>query len=126
MGPNSTRRRLLAACGAALLPMAAAGQDRFPSRTVRFVVPFAPGGGSDFTARQVALKLTESHGYQVQVDNRPGAGGSVGAEYALNEPPDGYTLLVISGSYAGNAVLNRPTFDPVTAIRPIVQFTREP
>ena len=126
MGPNPTRRLVLLAGSLAATPLAAWSQARYPSRPVRFVVPFAPGGGSDFTARQVALRLAESHGYEIQVENRPGTGGSVGADYALREPPDGYTLLVISGSYAGNAVLNKPAFDPVTAIRPIVQFTREP
>ena len=126
MALNPKRRLLLRAGSIVLAPLAVHAQDRYPSRPVRFIVPFAPGGGSDFTARQVAFKLTELRRYDVRVENKPGAGGSFGAEQALREPPDGYTLLVISGSYAANAVLNKPVFDPVAAIHPIVQFTREP
>ncbi|WP_176947497.1 tripartite tricarboxylate transporter substrate-binding protein [Variovorax sp. NFACC27] len=77
-------------------------------------------------ARLIAQKLNEQLGYTVIVDNKPGAGGNLGAEAALREPADGYTLLVISGSYAGNAVLMKPAFDPVAAIKPIVQFSHEP
>jgi len=119
-------RHLVLACAAALCLPAAAQPARYPVKPIKFVVPFAPGGGSDTFARVIAQKLNEQHGYTVVVDNKPGAGGNLGAEAALREPADGYTLLVISGSYAGNAVLNKPAFDPVTAIEPVVQFTREP
>ena len=122
---KTSRRLMLAACAALCLP-AFAQPARYPSKPVRFIVPFAPGGGSDTMARLIAQKLTEQHGYTVVVENKPGAGGNLGAEAALREPADGYTLLVISGSYAGNAILSKPTFDPVAAIVPIVQFTREP
>jgi tripartite-type tricarboxylate transporter receptor subunit TctC len=107
-------------------PVLAQSGARYPSKPIKMIVPFAPGGGSDTMARLVAQKLTESHGYTIVVDNKPGAGGNLGAEAALREPADGYTLLVISGSYAGNAVVNKPTFDPVGAIEPVIQFTREP
>ena len=119
-------RRLILACCAALCLPAIAQPARYPAKPVRFVVPFAPGGGSDTMARLIAQKLNESHGYTVIIDNKPGAGGNLGAEAALREPPDGYTLLVISGSYAGNAVVNKPAFDPLAAIIPVIQFTREP
>jgi len=124
---QNRRLALLAACAAALcttaLPVSA--QARYPAKPVKFVVPFAPGGGSDAFARIVAQKLNDM-GYQVIVDNKPGAGGNLGAEAALREPADGYTFLVISGSYAGNAIVNKPAFDPISAIAPVIQFTREP
>src|SRR5271167_175058 len=66
----------------------------FPSRTVRFIVPFAPGGGVDIVARLVAPKLSELWGQSVVVENRAGAGGGVAAEYVAHQPADGHTLLI--------------------------------
>ena len=124
--PVNSKRRLVLLLGCSALAPVAMAQGRYPAGPIRFIVPFAPGGGSDFIARQIAARLNAAHAYDVAVENRPGAGGNLGAEQALKEPADGHTLLVISGSYAGNAVLNKPEFDPVQAIQPIVQFTREP
>ena len=123
-----TRRQFaVAACAAALLTSAPAlAQAKYPAKPIKFIVPFAPGGGTDAMARLVAQKLTEKHGYTVIVDNKAGAGGNLGAEAALREPADGYTFLVISSSYSVNAVLSKLSFDPLTAIEPVVQFTREP
>ena len=115
------------ACAAALFTSAPAlAQAKYPIKPVKFIVPFAPGGGTDAMARVVAQKLTEKHGYTIVIDNKAGAGGNLGSEAALREPADGYTFLVISSSYAVNAVLNKPSFDPLTAIEPVVQFSREP
>ena len=123
-----TRRQLaFGACAAALSASAPViAQSKYPAKPVKFIVPFAPGGGTDATARLIAQKLNQMHGYTALVDNRPGAGGNLGAEAALREPADGYTFLVISSSYAVNAVLNKPSFDPLTAIEPVIQFSREP
>lgn len=127
---TTTRRRLavaVAACAAALFASAPAlAQAKYPAKPVKFIVPFAPGGGTDAMARLVAQKLNEKHGYTVVIDNKPGAGGNLGAEAALREPADGYTFLVISSSYTVNAVLTKPSFDPIAAIEPVVQFTNEP
>ena len=125
---NITRRRLaIAACAAAAFASAPVqAQAKYPARPVKLIVPFAPGGGTDATARMIAQKLNEKHGYTAIVDNRAGAGGNLGAEAALREPADGYTFLVISSSYPVNAVLNKPSFDPLTAIEPVIQFSREP
>jgi tripartite-type tricarboxylate transporter receptor subunit TctC len=85
----------------AILPAAAGAQD-YPSRTVRMIVPFSPGGGTDLIARMLAQKLTESLGATFIVENRPGAGGVVGTAIVAKSPPDGYTLVVVSSSHGIN------------------------
>src|SRR5882757_3778436 len=83
----------------------------YPSKSIRIVAPFAPGGGTDLIARVAAQKMTESLGQQVIVDNRPGAGGVLGAELGAKAPPDGYTFTLIAGSYAVNPSLFKLNFD---------------
>ena len=78
-------------------PTPAAAQA-YPAKTVRIIVPFAPGGATDIVARLVAQKLTGTWGQQVVADNRAGASGNIGAELAAKAPPDGYTLFMTSGS----------------------------
>jgi tripartite-type tricarboxylate transporter receptor subunit TctC len=121
-------KRLLSS---ALLVLAAAAagtgfSQTYPSRPVRIVAPFAPGGGTDFIARFIAQKLTERLGQQVLVENRPGAGGNLGAEFAVKSTPDGYTLLLIAGSYTVNPSIYKLSFDPVNDISPIVQLSQGP
>ena len=101
-------------------------QEKYPSRPIRLVVPFAPGGGADISARTIAQKLTERFGQQVVADNRPGAGGNIGAELVLKAPPDGYTLLLVSSSYGANPALYKLNFDPVTAFEPITLVSQQP
>ena len=84
--------RLCATTGLMLLCCAAAAQS-YPSRPVRLIVPQAPGGGLDIATRAIALKLTETWGQQIIIDNRPGANGIIGIELAAKSKPDGYTLL---------------------------------
>ena len=74
--------------------VSSAHAQNYPSKSIRFVVPFAPAGGSDLVARTVAMKITEALGQTVIVDNRAGAAGSIGADIAAKSPPDGYTLLL--------------------------------
>lgn len=114
---------------AALIAMAtagAAGAQPYPAKPVRIVVGFAPGGGSDFIARVVANKLTERFGSQVIVENRPGAGSTLGAEYVVKSPADGYTLLLSPASYTVNPSVYKLSFDPLADITPIVQLSRGP
>src|SRR3954467_1029588 len=76
--------------------------QNYPTKPVRIIVPFAPGGGSDFIARFIAQRLTGSFGKQVIVENKPGAGGVLGIEQGVKSPPDGYALTLIASSYTVN------------------------
>ena len=113
----------LALAAVCAIPFNAAAQaDKYPSRPVRMLVPFAPGGGTDITARLIAANVTTAFGQQVIVDNRAGGGGTMGAEMAVRAAPDGYTVIMVSGSYGTNAALYPLTYDPVKDIQPIVMI----
>jgi tripartite-type tricarboxylate transporter receptor subunit TctC len=103
---NVSVRRLLAACAVLVTAVLAfafpAEADTFPSRTVKLVVPFPPGGPLDATGRAIAQKLTEAWGQSVIVENKPGAGGNIGADYVAKSAPDGYT--VVMGALSTHAV----------------------
>jgi tripartite-type tricarboxylate transporter receptor subunit TctC len=100
----------------------------YPSQTVKIVVPFTPGGGVDVVARIVAPKLAELLGQSVIIENRGGAGGMLGAAAVAQAPPDGYTLLVGTGSTHGtNAVVyTRISYDPVRDFVPVILLTTSP
>ena len=117
---------LFVLAGAGWIASDVVAQSKYPVRPVRLVVPFAPGGGADISARTIAQKLTERLGQQVVADNRPGAGGNIGVELVLKAPPDGYTLLLVSSSYGANPALYKLDFDPVTAFEPITLVSQQP
>jgi tripartite-type tricarboxylate transporter receptor subunit TctC len=96
-----------------------AQQDAYPNKSIRMLVPFAPGGGTDIVARTIAQKTTEAFGQSVVVDNRPGAAGTIACEMTVRAAPDGYTVIMVSGSYATNAALYKLPYDPVNDITPI-------
>ena len=98
----------------------------YPNKPVKIIVPFAPGGGSDFIARLFSQRLTEKLGQPVIIDNKPGAGGNVGAELALRAPADGYTLLLAAASYTVNPAVYKVSFDSIKDITPIAQLARGP
>ena len=106
--------RLLAFCAAIMsgaVATAASGAERYPSKAVRLIVPFAAGGNVDIVTRVIARKLTEGLGRQVVVDNRGGAGGVLGTELAARALPDGYTLLMVTASHVTNPGLRRLPYD---------------
>src|SRR2546426_4430416 len=109
---------------AAVLGVAPAMGQQYPTKPVRIIVPFAPGGGSDFIGRFVAQRLTEALGKQVIVENKPGAGGVLGIEQGIKAAPDGYTLTLIASSYTVNPSVYRLHFDPVNDITPIIQMAQ--
>jgi tripartite-type tricarboxylate transporter receptor subunit TctC len=99
----------------------------YPTRPIRILVGFQPGGGSDIMARAAGQKLAERWNAAVVTDNRPGAGGTIAMEIAHKAAPDGYTLLVISGSAITNATLvTRVPYDLRAAFAPITQLTSQP
>jgi tripartite-type tricarboxylate transporter receptor subunit TctC len=100
----------------------AAPAQQYPNRAVRVIVPWPPGQATDLAARLVAQKLQEALGQPFVADNRPGAGGSIGSDVVAKAPPDGYTLLIISVSYAMNAALHKLPYDPVTSFAPVAQI----
>jgi tripartite-type tricarboxylate transporter receptor subunit TctC len=105
--------------GLAALPAIA---QQYPTKAVRLIVPFPPGGGNDILARAVGQRLSERLGQQVVVDNRGGAGGLVGATLAATALPDGYTIFLASlGNLAVNPALHeKPPYDPIKDFAPIV------
>jgi tripartite-type tricarboxylate transporter receptor subunit TctC len=102
------------------LDIAVAHAQQYPVRPVRFIVPFAPGGGTDVLARLLAQRLFEPLGQPVVVDNRPGAGGVIGAEIAVRAPADGYTIVLGSpGPLTINPNLQRVPYDSLRDFAPI-------
>jgi tripartite-type tricarboxylate transporter receptor subunit TctC len=127
---NTTSRlrffTLLIAC-AAFLALPAVAQDAWPTKPVRFIVPFPPGGTTDPLARLVGARLTATLGQQFIVDNRPGASGSLGAGIAAKATPDGYTFLFVFDTHAVNPTLipNLP-FDTVKDLAPVMLISTAP
>ena len=98
----------------------------FPSKPIRIVVPYPPGGSNDLLARYFADKLTERIGEQMVVDNRGGANGIIGTQVAANAAPDGYTLLVVSTSFTMNAAVRKLPYDVEKSFDPIAIFGTSP
>jgi tripartite-type tricarboxylate transporter receptor subunit TctC len=98
----------------------------YPSKAVRLIIPFAPGGSNDIVGRLIAAKLTERLGKAVVVENHGGAGGVLGTELASKADPDGYTLLIISAAYGFNPALSKSPFNPATAFAPIAKLGSGP
>jgi len=115
------RALILAAGLLPLVPGIALAQSDWPSKPVRIIASFAPGGSSDLVARQVAQHLTNHYGQQFIVENRAGAGGNIGVDFVAKSTPDGYTLgLATSGPLANNKSLYNPMpFDPEKDLTPI-------
>jgi tripartite-type tricarboxylate transporter receptor subunit TctC len=116
---------------AALLALAAgptAAAAQYPTKPVRLIVPFPPGGSNDIVGRMIGHELTGRLGQQVIIDNRAGAGGIIGSEIAANAAPDGYTLLIISVAYAYNPSIykSRLKFNPEKSFAPVAMLGTGP
>ena len=114
-----TPRLIIGLAMAAALPGIAAAQQ-YPTKSVRYIVPYAPGGGTDTVARTLGAKLTEAFGQQFVIDNRPGAGGNIATEIALKAPADGYTIIAGNvGPISVNPHLYKLPFDPGRDLAPV-------
>ncbi len=105
-------------CGTA----SAASADKYPTKPIRMISPFAPGGGTDLLGRVIGARVAETLGQPVVVDNRPGAGGAIGAEITARSDPDGYTLIIVSATYAAASAYRPPPFDPINDIQAIIHL----
>jgi tripartite-type tricarboxylate transporter receptor subunit TctC len=94
------RTAVVALLAVAAVALQSAQAQKYPEKTVRIVVPFTPGGGTDVFARLIGQRLSETYGQQFIVDNRPGAGSTIGTEFVARAPADGYTLLMTSASFS--------------------------
>jgi tripartite-type tricarboxylate transporter receptor subunit TctC len=103
-----------------------AAAQSYPTKPVRLIIPFPPGGSNDIVGRLIATKLTERLGKQVVVDNRGGAGGVLGSDLAAKAAPDGYTLLIASAAFAFNPSLYKLPFDPLKDFVPIARLASGP
>jgi len=116
-----TRRDVLK--GLAIGAAASAGAAEYPTKPIRLLVGFAPGGGTDTTARAISQKLTAALGQQVIVDNRPGVSGNIAAEITANAPSDGYTVLLstIAALAINTSLLKKMPFDPIKDLAPVTR-----
>jgi tripartite-type tricarboxylate transporter receptor subunit TctC len=120
-------RSLMAAAAFALLPQAANAQSNWPAQPVTIIVPFAPGGSNDNVARLLASKLSARLGQPVIVENKGGAGGTIGTNFVAKARPDGYTLLFTSTSITTNAAIGKKLpYDPVKDLTPIGVIATSP
>ncbi len=115
----------LAATGPSTIP-AAHAQDVYPSKNIKFIVPLAPGGAIDFVARAVGEYLTKTMGQPVIVENRTGAGGTVGMDGAMRSPPDGYTVLITNDNAASAPHVLKLPHDYTKELEPVIYLSRQP
>jgi tripartite-type tricarboxylate transporter receptor subunit TctC len=128
LNPTALRhwRAILGVCLALVVPATAIAQT-YPEHPIRIIVGFAPGGSSDIVARIVAQKLSALVGQPVLVENKPGAGGMLGADFVAKAPGDGYTLLLaVSGHATGAAIMKNLPFDPVNDFAWVTMLTTYP
>ncbi|GGJ24542.1 Bug family tripartite tricarboxylate transporter substrate binding protein [Neoroseomonas lacus] len=119
-------RRAVLAVGAALASPAVRAQGAWPSRPIRIVVPFPPGGSNDVVARPLAERLQQKLGQPVVIENRAGAGGAIGATAVAQSPADGYTLMVSSSSFATTSVSQRVPWGVLENFTPVALLARSP
>jgi tripartite-type tricarboxylate transporter receptor subunit TctC len=107
-------------------PAKATEAERYPTKPIRIVVPFPPGGSNDLLGRVISQKFNEAWGQPAIIDNRPGGGSTIGIEVVVRAAPDGYTLLTTSGGIAINVSLYKLPFNPVTDLTPVALLAQMP
>jgi tripartite-type tricarboxylate transporter receptor subunit TctC len=112
-------RLMTAIFGLLLVAGGVHAQQNYPTKPIRLIVPFPPGGSLDTVARMLAQKLGETFQQTIVVDNRPGS-GAIGAESVVRANPDGHTMMLVSAAYAANAALSKLSYDPVNDVAPII------
>jgi tripartite-type tricarboxylate transporter receptor subunit TctC len=103
----------------------ARAQEAWPSHPIKFIVPLAPGGAIDFIARQVGEVLSRTLGHQVVVENRTGAGGTIGMDLAMKSPPDGYTVLITNDNAASAPHIMGLSYDYTKELTPVAYLGRQ-
>ncbi len=127
MTPSVSFVRVFAACLLMLGSIGSAAALDYPTRPVRWIVPYTPGGGTDITARIIAQWLSERLGQQVFIENKPGAGNNIGTEAVVHSPADGYTLLLVNPANAINTTLYpKLSFNLLQDIAPVGGIMRVP
>lgn len=109
-----------------VFPLAAFGQAKWPGRPVRVIVPLAPGGAIDFVARQCAQPMSQDLGQQIFVENRTGAGGTIGMDTAMKAAPDGYTILVTNDNAASAPHILKLSYDYTKVLVPVIDLAHQP
>jgi tripartite-type tricarboxylate transporter receptor subunit TctC len=122
-GLRAALRYALMATAVIAAPLSA---QQYPTKPVKIIVAFPPGGAFDLTARLIAQRLSTALGQQLIVENKPGAGGSIGFRFGIKSPPDGYTLTLISSPYAIHPSLYKLDYDPVADITPVIEISQGP
>ncbi|MEK7836181.1 MAG: tripartite tricarboxylate transporter substrate-binding protein, partial [Pseudomonadota bacterium] len=126
---KAQRSRLAsAACALAIGGMLGSTAYAYPTKPIRFVVTFAPGGGTDIVARAMSQKFTESLGQPVIVENRAGANGNIGTDYVAKSPPDGHTLVMTTNAtiVINPHVYKKLPFNPLTDLAPVSEIASLP
>ncbi|HUP94609.1 MAG TPA: tripartite tricarboxylate transporter substrate binding protein [Burkholderiales bacterium] len=124
---KSSILRACCAAGALAVSMTSADAQNYPTRPVRLIIPFSPGGAADVPGRILADRITHALGQQLVIENRPGAGSTIGAEAAAKAAPDGYTLFMISNTHFVSAALYKKlNYDSLNDYTPITQATSAP
>ena len=117
----------LVPCAVLLAPGNVAAADaKYPTKPIRLVVPFTPGGSNDLVGRVLSQKFHEAWGQPVIIDNRPGAGSTIGVDLVVRAPPDGYTLLTTSAGIAINVSLYKLPYNPITDLAPVILLAQMP
>jgi tripartite-type tricarboxylate transporter receptor subunit TctC len=124
---DATRAAVLLVTGALAMLGGGAAAQSYPTKPLRMIVPFPPGGATDITGRYLAQKLGEAFGQQFLVDNRPGANGTLGLDLAAKAPPDGHTLVLgQTGNLAISVGLTKVAYDPVRDFAPVTLVVSSP